>query len=453
MQTNCHEENNDEYKISYSLDEIRPLIIREIPTAQDPTGMFNLSNLKIFQHYHEMLDNYLKGFKKNKSTMAEKLAFLCLLSYPINKINESNSFDYFKLFTENDNKYSDFKIIEIIDSEYNEEDEYTNERYDCICSRPKLKKVFKVENIYSGITLYVGRECIKTYCIVSKKELTEKSKEMNEIRKKHRDRKREIDEGLPLGYYQEQNIQEKIKKNQEKEFKKREKEDNKIKSGNYRRCYKCDSSVINIRKNNHRFCENCYNANELLFNMIFNINNTFKYYFDIKWYSRMCEECYCVNCDVEFVAKRCEKKDLCNLCEKDKKILNCNWCNKEFLDSIESNDKYCGECDKFMTKCIDCNISFKKINVDRCNLCNYKYENKTIIVNCEECDNEFPRRQNQSNITYCLNCYRIKITNKPICNCGKEKITRTVKKDSPNKGKQFFCCPTNPGCFNSFEWV
>lgn len=451
---NLDEENKKEYKITYTLDEIRPLIIREIPTAQDPTGIFNLSNLKIFEHYHEMLDNYLKGFKKNKSTMSEKLAFICLLSYPEQKIREAKSFDCFKLFTYNENKDSDFEIIEIIDSEYNEQDEHTNERYDCICSYQKLKKVFKVENIYSGITLYVGCECIKTYCIVSKKELTEKSKEMDEIRKKNKDRKREINEGLPLGYYQEQKNKEKELKKLEKELKKKEKEYEKINTGNYRRCYKCDSSVFNIRKNkNQRFCENCFDKNESLFNMLFNINKTFRYYYDIKWYNRMCEECECVNCDIEFISKRCEEKYLCHLCEKYKKIIKCNWCNNTFLDSNESNDKYCGECDKFMTTCIDCNIDFKKYNNNRCNLCYYKYENKTIIVSCEDCEIEFPRKQHQNNITYCLDCYKIKINNPPICKCGKEKITRTVKKDTPNKGKQFFCCPKNPSCSNSFEWV
>jgi DNA topoisomerase-3 len=45
------------------------------------------------------------------------------------------------------------------------------------------------------------------------------------------------------------------------------------------------------------------------------------------------------------------------------------------------------------------------------------------------------------------------MTNPPICKCGKEKITRTVKKDTPNKGRKFFCCPTNPSCCNSFEWL
>ena len=49
---NNNEETEEEYKISFKLDEIRPLVIREIPTAQDPTGMFNLSNLKIFKYYH-----------------------------------------------------------------------------------------------------------------------------------------------------------------------------------------------------------------------------------------------------------------------------------------------------------------------------------------------------------------------------------------------------------------
>lgn len=442
-----NEENKNEYKISYSLDEIRPLIIREIPTAQDPTGMFNLSNLKIFEHYHEMLDNYLKRFKKNKSTMAEKLAFLCLLSYPEQKIRESKTFACFKLFTDNENKESDFEIIELIDSEYNEEDEHTNERYNCICGYKKLKKVYKVENTDTGITLYVGCECIKTYNIVSKKELTEKSKEMDEIRKKNRDRKREIEEGLPLGYYQEQ-------KNKEKYLKKRENEEAKINTGNYRRCYQCDSSIFNIRKNkSQRFCENCFNKNKLAFNLLNNQNNTFKYYYNEKWYNKMCEECYCVNCDVEFVAKRCEEKYLCHSCEKDKKILKCKWCNKAVLDSIDSKDIYCDDCVKFMCKCIDCNIDFKKTTTNRCDMCHYKYENKTIIVNCEECENEFPRKQNQNNKTYCLDCYKIKINNPPICKCGKEKITRTVTKDSPNKGKKFFCCPTNPGCCNSFEWL
>ncbi|XP_049801714.1 DNA topoisomerase 3-alpha isoform X1 [Schistocerca nitens] len=40
------------------------------------------------------------------------------------------------------------------------------------------------------------------------------------------------------------------------------------------------------------------------------------------------------------------------------------------------------------------------------------------------------------------------------CNCGQSAVMRTVQKDTPNKGRQFYCCPKQPNerC-NFFQWV
>ena len=84
------------------------------------------------------------------------------MSYPKQYIIDATSFDDFKLFTEKDQQNSDFKIINTIDIDYNDDEAVQfDEHIDCICSKDKLKYVTRVENKYSGIELYIGSECIK----------------------------------------------------------------------------------------------------------------------------------------------------------------------------------------------------------------------------------------------------------------------------------------------------
>lgn len=443
-------DNNENYIISFTIDEIKPLLLREIPIAHDPKGMFNLSNLKIFNYYHEKIEEYFKRYKFKKPSMADKLAFIVLMSYPEYKIRDANSFECFKLFTEN--KDSDFEIIEIIDSEYNENDEDVEDRYDCICSYKKLKKVFKVENKFSSIRLCVGCECIKTYCLVSEKELAERSKEMDNKRKNNKERKKELNQGLPFGYYEEQRRQLKLKKleenetkKREKELKQREKEQDKINTGNYRRCYECDKSIINIKNNRgQRFCNICLDKN----NNLFKLNDT------LVWtYKKIFEYIHCSECEIPFISKKCDDKYLCKNCETSKKVTECKWCSKLFLDNINSNDKYCDDCSKFITTCIDCNNDFKNIyKVDRCVTCQYNYDNKCIIVSCQECKNDFPKKQKEDWKKICNICFtdNKKILTSKICNlCDEEfdvknneswkKICKNCYRTSVNKYKCLRC--------------
>tara|TARA_A100001015_G_scaffold217808_1_gene244747 strand:- start:4358 stop:5065 length:708 start_codon:yes stop_codon:yes gene_type:complete len=45
----------------------------------------------------------------------------------------------------------------------------------------------------------------------------------------------------------------------------------------------------------------------------------------------------------------------------------------------------------------------------------------------------------------------LEITVTPNCSCNRPSVERTVKKESANKGRQFYVCSTRDGC-NFFEW-
>ena len=169
------------YIISFTLEEIRPLIIRNIDRAQDPTEHISLSNITIFKgsynYYHEQLkDYYLQIGKKIKPSMSDKLAYLILLSYSKRKILLSETIEDFKLFGEK--RECDFNIIKWDDDHHHEENN------DCICSYQNLKTVWYVENIHTGIVLRVGSECIQKYKLVSKEEFEHNKKILKKITSK-----------------------------------------------------------------------------------------------------------------------------------------------------------------------------------------------------------------------------------------------------------------------------
>jgi len=409
-----YEREDDEFRVSFTLEEIRESVLKELPKAQDQTSEFFLSHANTYEYYHRFIEEFFKRNKTKKPSNADALAYIVLLSYRESIIKEATSFDDFRLFSKkkDDIGNTDFEIVEIIDGQYDEFDEVEIDRYDCICTRKRLQNVYKVENRTTGIRLCIGCECIKKCRLIPEKDLAEKKKKMDEKKKANRERKREMEEGKPLGYYKQQREQAKKQRLEERELRKKEKldmqlmkEQDQVKSGAYRRCYGCDSSLICIRYSRAiRFCQNCIYIDKVI-NAV------------VALYKKTYERNNCSNCEISFVSKKCEDKYLCKKCECHKKMTDCSWCNTLFVDSIHSLDKYCDSCTVFMKKCVDCMNDFKstQINGLRCDTCQYVYFHSPVIVHCEKCDEEFGRKRMDSWIKICRECHlRKKTENEPI---------------------------------------
>ena len=388
-------DHDPDYKVNYELNEIKQTIYQHIDRAQDPNNPYNLSSITNYELYHEPLEKYFKNHKKHKPSKNDKLAFVILLSYPLNKIKEFNTFSDLKLFGCNgSNINSHFKWIDYYDSTENE--------CDCICSYEKLSYVHVVENIYSGIRLVVGSICIKKYNILSKEDLIKMLK-VDEIKRKNQ---REIKEGKPIGFYEEKRILEKKEKQIEKEKRQIEKEEKQIRkklnSGKFKICYMCNTNIVDIRKDKLVICNKCCNTSYNDFVKKFNpyeINE-------------------CFNCDKNFIVQANLNINLCNNCTKCKKIVKCKMCVDElFIIDINSNYIYCDICEKKIFNCIDCNIDFIQENFKkRCNTCHYNYGNQTIFSNCNICKETFIRKEREIWKKNCLCCD--KISYKECVECG-----------------------------------
>ena len=158
------------YYITFTLEEIIPLVLLNIDIVQDVNSLNNLWNIKDYEYYHEQLEIYYKKIGKEKAPrMSDKLAYIVLLSNTKKKLLESTSIDDYKLF--NDQNETDFKIIDYNESEYNENDIEQDEYKNCICSYQNLKNPTLVKNIHTGIKLLIGCECLSRYGLISKNDL------------------------------------------------------------------------------------------------------------------------------------------------------------------------------------------------------------------------------------------------------------------------------------------
>jgi hypothetical protein len=154
------------YTITIDLNEIKHLVLERVDDAQDVRNKYCLSSCKTYEIWHGPLIDYYKKNKNKAPLMADKLAFVVLLSYPKEYIETLNKISDIKLFNENID--SDFIHIDILESNCS--------MYDCICSKHKLSIVHIVENIRSGIRLQVGSDCIQRT-----KLLTNKFKDLQEV--------------------------------------------------------------------------------------------------------------------------------------------------------------------------------------------------------------------------------------------------------------------------------
>jgi hypothetical protein len=434
------------YKIGFSLFDIKPLVILHIKSAQDINNPYALYRLRFYEQYHNPLEVWFKQKYNKMPSKADKLTFIILLSYPINFITNAVSFDDFKLFNLKDENNSDFKLIDVINIEFNDNDEFNDEHIDCICSKDNLRYVSRVENKYSHIELYIGSECIRKYKIISQEEINR----MNEINEKLKERQKEIKECLPIGYYEEEKKINKIKKYEEKNKKENEKIKKKIESGNYRICYICNITLMNIRfAKDKRICEKC----DLCL---------FKFIHKSHYYKRLhnqinllCKHYECNNCDKDFIFILSGSEYLCKFCKNFYKTINCNICKINVLIDINSNDIYCSDCDQKIIKCLDCNQTFIKNinNTYRCKICQMCYDNKLKIQKCQECSNNFTRKENESWKKNCNKCYDL--NKSKICkNCDQEfdvninELWKTICVECYKKSKNIFDCSN---CGNEFN--
>jgi hypothetical protein len=439
---------NPNLKITFTLQEIKPLVIENIDNAQNVNSELFIPRLKSYTELHYPLIKFYTKYKKNKPTMADKLCFVILLSYPKNIIDRLNDISDIKLFS-HDNTDFNYKDEFTLNHEENE-----NETYDCICSYEKLKLVHIVENIYSGIRLQVGSECITKHKIISNKEL----KKFNETDKLLKEKRKEIKEGKPIGYYKAEKERQKAEKERqkaekerqkaEKERQKAEKENEKklekIKTGNFKICYTCRINIVDIRKIKLCICNKCKNKNyeELGFQIRHNYGIN-----------------YCENCERNFIDIKYNTPCLCKDCKTQNKIIKCHMsiCSTIMVVDINTNNIFCDDCEKKIIKCIDCKKDFIQNTCEiRCRHCLFNYENKFISKICVSCSEIMNIKSTESWRTYCNDCFREimdKTKDPPKCNCDIKMSVITVKKDGVNKGRKAFSCSKFPNGCNYFEML
>jgi hypothetical protein len=213
----------------------------------------------------------------------------------------------------------------------------------------------------------------------------------------------------------------KERRKERKEREKRKKIQEKLNTGNYRLCYLCDKSLMNIKNDmNKRICDECNKIDVIKI-------LTNNYPSIICEYKKKCERNICVNCDDIFITLLYKNNYLCKKCINDNKVINCKICRDSVLLEINSRDNYCVECENKLCRCIDCEKEFIKIdnNVNRCQTCQLCYENKMILQKCEYCEDEFSRKIKEHWKKSCTDCFTATRNNRicisKICNnCDEE---------------------------------
>ncbi len=428
------ETKKDSLRITFALHEIKQLVIDNIDLAQNVKSDLFIPRLKSYSELHNPLINFYTKFKHSKPTMADKLCFVILLSYPKHNIENLTDISDIKLFS-NDN--TDF-IYKDVMSLNNEEDE--SERYDCICSYERLQNIHYVENKYSGITLQVGSECITKHKLISNEEI----KKFKESERLLKEKQKEIKEGKPIGYYKEEKQRKKEESERLRLEKEKEKKQKKIDTGNFKLCYKCGINLVDIRRDYLCICNKCKDNNlkELV------CRNIEKYCFN-----------ECENCNNKFIDVKQNNPYLCKDCKHQNKIIKCymNTCSTLMMVDINSYNIFCDDCEKKIIKCFDCKKDFiQNKDETKCTHCRFNYENKFIVKTCVSCSEEMNVKLTEIWRTYCNDCYKDLqdiIETPPKCRCGLDMSVKTIKKQGNNKGRKGLGCSNFPNGCNEFKML
>ena len=155
MEIEPRNKNSNFYETSYNIEEIKHLLSDDIKFAQDFLNPYYLSDITTYDVYHTKLDNYFHKNKNKKPTKQDYLAYIILLTYPLEMALKFNNFEDIILFNKKllESGKSDFILVDDLDIQ---EDNVTN--YDCICSYQRLHTINIVKNKYTNIQIQARYE-------------------------------------------------------------------------------------------------------------------------------------------------------------------------------------------------------------------------------------------------------------------------------------------------------
>jgi len=414
-------------------NELKSLIIKCMEEKDFQIRSF--TNSYNYQFYWIELEKYMIKHYNCKPEKPDKFVFLLLLTYPKKYILQLNSFLQLKIaFNEliyhGTSENSDFTCISY---------KYSGDN-NCICSQ-HIENVFEFQNNLSGTVFNVGSVCNDRHKVVS-----ENDENYTLMKKAERDRKEEKKNGWPEGYKEQQRLSKKmITATNKTNNQKNKKKDTSIKDNSYitnNNCYRCETTKTfsQSSKGIYGICSCVLTEFKIKQKRVMNeILNKIKI----------------INCSRCNLETRKKNNDLCLECNKKYKSINCLKCSTKFCTSKNSKDPFCNHCIKTVKKCIDCQsyIMFNETYKTRCSDC-YKLnkqnekENENIIDKvCEICNTDFKVSQQQQWKKNCANCYKKTITNCERCDLSVKILN--VKKDGPNKGKNFYKCDK---C-SLFKWL
>jgi hypothetical protein len=357
--------------------------------AQNINSKYYLSNITVYGIYHDQLLRFMQNINpKYKESQTDNLAYVLLLTYPIEMIDSFLSFQDLNLAFQNGKK-SDFTDRGFKCISYENEEICLNT---CICNE-RLKNIYVFENNFTNIRFQLGCECVLRHKLLDKNDpnYISNGKKIKEYRKMEKDRMEEKKRGLPDGFLNLERIRLKEEKQKEKQEKlllkeKKDKENidkqvfeknnklvNQKKGIQYcsNNCQLCNTYCIMDSKNRRRLCSKClkkYNHFIMLQKLV--MEQFIKTYL------------FCVCCGKDFISENIHSQ-LCKVCDDIYRLDICKLCKKDYIDdkyNIAETDVYCLDCDKKSSKCIDCKI-VKFTEYSRCNDCFKKKANIKNITN------------------------------------------------------------------------
>jgi hypothetical protein len=406
--------------------ELKKLVIK---CMEEPDFIINFADGTNYRCYWDLLDNYMMRYYKSKPEKPDKFIFLLLLTYPKKYIEKLESFLHLKIaFNEiKDRGSSD-------NSDFTCSGYYYSDGNNCICSQP-IDNVYLFTNNLSHTQFNVGSVCNHRHRVVS-----EDDEEYKLMKRAERDRREERVKGWPEGYKEQQRL-----------LKKQEKDKNASKKKNYNK--KDDEPNEKNAYITDTKCYVCNNNNKKLFSQsskgvqgicsCIPMNFKKKYKLVVHELRKTVKIMNCIGCHLD--TRQVGSSQLCLVCSEDYTTSHCDHCYAFFVKEIKSEYTYCTLCLPNMKHCLDCNkciIRRKEESYkNRCNDC-YKIKKqneKYIDIVCEICNEEctIVEEQQQWRKT-CNACYKKSLTK--CQNCDSDVKIQTVKKEGPNKGRNFYSC-------------
>jgi hypothetical protein len=398
-----------------------PEFSRRFPTKTD------------YAYYWSKLIKYMKEQYDSIPSKPDKFIFLLLLTYPRGYIIRLQSFLDLKIaFNEivvdgniiGSSENSDFTCIGYYSADSN-----------CICSQP-IGNVYEFQNNISGIVFNVGSVCNNRHGVVG-----EDDEDYKLMQRAERDRRNDIKNHWPLGTTEQNRLERLQKRKQNKKQNKKYQNKSNSDDDTY-----ITSSICYICKNQNPFSQSSKGVKGICSCVPAKIKTKNKRVF--KQLLNIVEMIECINCKHE--TKKINNDNLCLICKDTHKLIPCQRCLNNFPLLQESNDKVCRLCKPKVKQCIDCFIIITAADPRklRCYDC-YKIKKqneKYIELSCETCGDVFTVLDEHKERTKCLPCYKKDTINCQVCEAPVR--IKTVKKEGPNKGKQFYNCDN---C-NTFKW-